>query len=181
MRPRCSTLLVVLIVVGAATAVKAEPPVRSDGAIIDSETRSVVAVAPLGESAATFLDFHSARVAHDLILFKPTLVGITPAGLARNAALFARSPAKKELRFFIPAEGGDALEVRRARDRLVLFRGPQAQGPAVAIGLAMFGASTILSAHAPPPLRVLFDGPVHLGPAIFDGGGMGAGVGGRFL
>jgi hypothetical protein len=43
----------------------------------------------------------------------------------------------------------------------------------------MFTAATILSAHAPRPLRVLFDGPVHFGPAIFDGGGMGAGIAGR--
>jgi hypothetical protein len=173
--------LIVLVALVAAGAAQAEPPVRSDGASIDSETRTVVTVAPLADGAATFVDFHSARVAHDLMLFKPTLVGITPAGPARNDALFARSPAKKQLRFFVPAEGGDALEVRRDRDRLVLFRGPQAQGQAVAIGLAMFGASTVLSAHAPRPLRVLFDGPVHVGPAIFDGGGMGAGVGGRFL
>jgi hypothetical protein len=38
---------------------------------------------------------------------------------------------------------------------------------------------TVLSAHAPRPFRVIFDGPVHVGPAIFDGGGMGAGIAGR--
>ena len=65
------------------------------------------------------------------------------------------------------------------RDRLVLFRGPQHQGATFALGMAMFGATTILSAHVPRPLRVIFDGPVHLGPAIFDGGGMGAGIAGR--
>jgi len=86
---------------------------------------------------------------------------------------------KKEITFLAPAEGGDALEVRRDRDRLVLFRGPEAQGAAVAVGLAMFTAATILSAHAPRPLRGVFDGPVHVGPAIFDGGGMGAGIAGR--
>jgi len=86
---------------------------------------------------------------------------------------------KKEITFLAPAEGGDALEVRRDRDRLVLFRGPEVQGAAVAVGLAMFTAATILSAHAPRPLRGVFDGPVHVGPAIFDGGGMGAGIAGR--
>ena len=116
------------------------------------------------------------------MLFKPTLIGITPAGPARQTALFDRSPAKKKMiQFFVPAGGGDGLEVRRDRDRLVLFRGPQSQGGAVAVGLAMFAATTIASAHAPRPLRVLFDARVHLGPAIFDGGGMGAGLAGRFL
>ncbi|HEY1586814.1 MAG TPA: hypothetical protein VGH63_14070 [Polyangia bacterium] len=28
--------------------------------------------------------------------------------------------------------------------------------------------------------RAVVDGPVHVGPALFEGGGMGAGVGGRF-
>ena len=99
----------------------------------------------------TFVELHSARVEKDLLQFK------------------------LQLRFV------DALEVRRERDRLMLFRAPQSQGEAVGIGLAMFAATTILSAHAPRPLRVVFDGPVHLGPAIFDGGGMGAGIGARGL
>src|SRR6476620_7050465 len=107
--------------------------------------------APPATVAASFVEFHSARVANDLMLFKPTLVGITPAGPARNGALFARSPSKKQIQYFVPAEGGDALEVRRDRDRLVLFRGPEAQGAAIAIGLGMFAASTVLSAHAPRP------------------------------
>ena len=47
--------------------------------------------------------------------------------------------------------------------------------------LAMFGVATVLSAHAPRPFRILFDGPVHLGPAIFDGGGMGAGIAGKIF
>jgi len=172
-----------VVLAALATPAAAQPRAlpRRDGAIIDSATRTVVVVAAPAWNAPSFVEFHSARVERDLMLFKPTLIGIRPAGPARNAALFDRSPAKKQLRFFVPAEGGDSLEVRRDRDRLVLFRGPQSQGGAVAIGLGMFAATTILSAHAPRPLRVLFDARVHLGPAIFDGGGMGAGLAGRFL
>jgi len=174
-RPRrLFAALVVLVALGTPAAAQPQPVLRSDGAIIDSTTRTVVVVAPPATNAPSFIAFHSARVEHDLMLFKPTLVGITPAGPARNAALFDRSPAKKKTRFLVPAEGGDSLEVRRDRDRLVLFRGPQSQGSAVAIGLRMFAATTILSAHAPRPLRLLFDARVHLGPAILDGGGMGA-------
>jgi hypothetical protein len=157
-------------------------PTADDGAKIDPATRTVLDVAPLANASPSFVEFHSARVENDLMMFKPTLVGITPAGPARNADLIAASPVKKkQMRFLVAAQGGDVLEVRRDRDRLVLFRGPQPQGAAVGIGLAMFGATTILAAHAPRPLRVLFDGPVHLGPAIFDGGGMGAGIAGRGL
>ena len=183
MRTRGSWTVLAVVLLALVTPAAAEPqaPPRSDGAIIDSATRTVVAVAPPTTDAPSFVEFHSTRVEHDLLLFKPTLIGITPAGPARNSALFARSPAKKKIRFFVPAEGGDSLEVRRDRDRLVLFRGPQSQGGAIAVGLAMFGATTILSAHAPRPLRVLFDARVHLGPAIFDGGGMGAGIAGRLL
>jgi hypothetical protein len=152
----------------------------NQGARIEPSTRTVDAVAPPLTDPATFVELHSARVEHDLMLFKPTLVGMTPAGPARNA-LLERAPAKRQVRFFVPAESADGLEVRRDRDRLVLFRGPQAQGTAVATGLAMFVATTILSAHAPRAVRALFDGPIHLGPAIFDGGGMGAGIAGRSL
>lgn len=152
---------------------------ETDGATIDPATGTVPAVAPPAAASPTFVEAHSARVEHDLMLFRPTLVGISPAAPAGTPDLLAPSPMKKEFSFLVPAEGGDALEVRRERDRLVLFRGPQAQGAAVAIGLAMFAATTIMSAHMPRPLRVVFDGPVHLGPAIFDGGGMGAGIAGR--
>jgi hypothetical protein len=72
------------------------------------------------------------------------------------------------------------LELLRERDRLQLFGVVQNEGNA-GYGVAMFAAVTILAAHAPSFLRPLFDGPVHLGPAVFDNGGMGAGIGGCFL
>jgi hypothetical protein len=72
----------------------------------------------------------------------------------------------------------DRLSVLRERDRLLLFGVHDTQA---GYGAALFGAVTVFAAHAPGPLRVLFDEPVHLGPAVFDQGGMGAGIGGRFL
>jgi hypothetical protein len=131
--------------------------------------------------APTFVEFHSARVENDLLLFSPARVA-TLAVHTRDAELFAAPPKEKPtMRLFTPVNVVDALEVRRERDKMLLFRGgaQPAQGGAVALGVAMFGAATILSAHAPRPLRVLFDGRVHFGPAIFDGGGMGAGVAGQ--
>lgn len=150
---------------------------------LDAETGIGPAVPPPIVTTPGFFATHSKRVERDLMLFQPTLVGLLP-GARRNAELVAKTPNKKkkeQFSFFTPLRTADDLEVHRDRDRLALFRTPQPQGSAVALGLAMFASATIASAHAPRPLRVLFDGPVHIGPAIFDGGGMGAGLSGRWL
>lgn len=91
---------------------------QKDGAAIDVETGTVFVVAAPVQVSTTFVEFHSARVEHDLMLFKPTLVGIAPIGRSRNAELFSTAPAKKAFGFLAPAESGDALEVRRDRDPL---------------------------------------------------------------
>ncbi len=71
------------------------------------------------------------------------------------------------------------LGLARERDLLLLGgRAPSLQ--AGALGSMVMGAAVVLAAHAPDKLRPLVDGPVHVGPALFEGGGMGAGVGGRF-
>ncbi len=71
------------------------------------------------------------------------------------------------------------LGLQRERDALLLGgRAPSLQ--AGAMGSAVMGAAVVLAAHAPARLRAVVDGPVHVGPALFEGGGMGAGVGGRF-
>jgi hypothetical protein len=149
----------------------------------DLQASSIVTVAPLPSLSIspTFVEIHTARVENDLVLFQPTLVGITPSVRPSDNPLLRGPPVQEKLRFFAPTKAEDELAVLRDRDKLLLFRGPQPQGAAVGIGVAMFGAATLLSAHAPRALRVLFDGPVHLGPAVFDGGGMGAGIGARGL
>ncbi len=171
-------LFTMIVLFGAATSAEARkhrraatPLVLEDrgastgnrGAKLDAR-RGAALVVPALTVVPSFVEFHSARVENDLLLFQPTLIGITL------------------LRSLTPARAADDLEVRRDRDRLLLFRETQPQGASVGLGLAMFGATTILSAHAPRPLRMFFDRPVlHLGPAVFDGGGMGAGVAGRGL
>jgi hypothetical protein len=165
--------------IAAATAFAApsqsqlpEASERSDGAKLDAASLAAPALLDLPK---TFVEAHSARVEKDLLLFKPTLVGVAPSGAPRLATV----AAKNTQRFFAPAETAEGLDIRRERDRLALLRGPQDPSSALALGAAMFAATTFLSAHAPRPLRIVFDGPIHLGPAIFDGGGMGAGIGGR--
>ena len=85
---------------------------------------------------------------------------------------------------FVPArtveEQQDRLSAARARDALRLPGGLPESLQAGACGAALFGAAVVLAAHAPAALRPIVDGPVHLGPALFDSGGLGAGIGGRF-
>ncbi|MGZ3442106.1 MAG: hypothetical protein ACXVDD_21455 [Polyangia bacterium] len=73
----------------------------------------------------------------------------------------------------------DHLASARERDELLLPGGaPSMQSGA--IGAMMMGAAVVVAAHMPDRARAVIDGVVHFGPAMFEGGGMGAGVGGRF-
>lgn len=71
------------------------------------------------------------------------------------------------------------LDTMRERDTLELY-GPTPGSPtSTALGIGLFAGVVVSAAHTPLPLRFAFDRTLHLGPAIFDGGGMGAGFGGR--
>ena len=73
----------------------------------------------------------------------------------------------------------DRLAQARERDMLLLGgRTPSLQSGA--LGSMVMGAAVVMVAHAPKRVRAIVDGAVHVGPALFEGGGMGAGVGGRF-
>src|SRR5689334_13967641 len=61
----------------------------------------------------------------------------------------------------------DRLEQLRDRDALLLPAGRTPSWGAGGLGAAMLGATIVLAAHAPAPLRPLFDARVHLGPALF--------------
>jgi hypothetical protein len=76
-------------------------------------------------------------------------------------------------------EDQNRLQEHRDRDTLLL-PGGRASLEAGAAGSMVMGAAVVLAAHAPKRMRAIVDGPVHVGPAMFEGGGMGAGVGGRF-
>jgi hypothetical protein len=65
------------------------------------------------------------------------------------------------------------LESMRDRDAWLRFGSVGGPG-ASALGAALFSGAVVGSAHGPLRMRA-----VHIGPAIFDGGGMGAGFGGR--
>jgi hypothetical protein len=72
------------------------------------------------------------------------------------------------------------LEGPRERDALLLPGGAPSMR-AAGMGAAMMGAAVALAAHAPEKVRaVVVDGRVHFGPALFEEGGMGVGIGGKF-
>jgi hypothetical protein len=75
-------------------------------------------------------------------------------------------------------EQQNRLQSARQRDGLVLPGGAQSMQSG-AMGAMMMGAAIVVAAHMPERVRVVVDGSVHFGPARFEGGGMGAGVGGR--
>jgi hypothetical protein len=73
---------------------------------------------------------------------------------------------------------GYTLETMRERDALELYGATPGTPTATGLGIGVFATTVVSAAHAPLPLRFAFDRTLHLGPAVFDGGGMGAGFGG---
>jgi hypothetical protein len=115
------------------------------------------------------------RVRYDLFLFQAIPVDLNP--LLRTERSLTPSP---KIRFWSAPPTDDLLAIYRQRDRLLYFRDMPLSGAHLAMGFGVFAAAALLSAHAPRPLRILFDHSFHLGPAIFDRSGMGIGFGGRF-
>jgi len=76
-------------------------------------------------------------------------------------------------------EDENPLAQYRERDALLLPGGAPSLRSS-AMGAMVMGAAVVLAAHAPRRVRAVVDGPVHVGPALFEGGGLGAGVGARF-
>jgi hypothetical protein len=72
------------------------------------------------------------------------------------------------------------IDAMRERDRLRLYGVTPGSPGANGFGAALFSATIVAAAHAPRPLRRIFDGRLHIGPAILDGGATGAGAGARF-
>jgi hypothetical protein len=74
---------------------------------------------------------------------------------------------------------GYTLEDARERDELRLPGPTPGTSTSTMAGIGLFSFAVFGSAHTPQFLQFAFDRTLHLGPAIFDGGGMGAGFGGR--
>ena len=129
----------------------------------------------------SYFEVHSRRVQHDFLSFDFEMAGGNPA--VHPAPPPASADARASFSFAPPDASEDPLAQRRELDRLLLFRdAAQLADPGdIALGIGLFVTAVFTAAHAPPPLRFLFDRRLHLGPAIFQGGGMGAGVGGTFL
>jgi hypothetical protein len=74
---------------------------------------------------------------------------------------------------------GYTLEQNRQRDQLRLYGSTPGTPTSTMAGIGVFSMAVFSVAHTPKALGFAFDRGMHLGPAIFDGGGMGAGFGGH--
>jgi hypothetical protein len=72
-----------------------------------------------------------------------------------------------------------SLDTMRERDTLSLYGPTPGTNLSTGLGTGLFTALVVSTAHTPEWLRFAYDRALHLGPAIFEGGGMGAGFGGR--
>jgi len=101
-----------------------------------------------------------------------------PMRSLRRPSYFEQHSARVE-RDLLMFEHGYTLERMRERDTLELYGPTPGSATSTALGVGVFSAVVVTAAHTPPALRFAFDRSLHVGPAIFDGGGMGAGFGGR--
>lgn len=102
----------------------------------------------------------------------------TPAGSPPTPSYFEQHSARVE-RDLLSFRHGYTLQQMRERDTLQLYGPTPGTSASTAAGIGVFSAVVVAAAHTPAPLRFAFDRSLHVGPAIFDGGGMGAGFGGR--
>jgi hypothetical protein len=96
-----------------------------------------------------------------------------------HAPTYFEEHSKRVTHDMLLFQHGYTLETMRARDQLYLYGATPGTATSTGLGIGVLSTAIISSAHAPLPLRFAFDRTLHLGPAIFDGGGMGAGFGGR--
>lgn len=124
----------------------------------------------------------------------PLRLVVAPCEDESGAALRCASPIRKVprtvsyfeaherlvMRDMVSFNHSYTLEYLRDRDLLRLYGPTPGSTAGVSYGVAMFSTAVLAAAHMPPgPARVIFDHTVHFGPALFEGGGMGAGIGAR--
>jgi hypothetical protein len=98
----------------------------------------------------------------------------TPA----RASYFRRHAARVE-RTVLVFQHDYTLEGTRERDALQLYGPTPGNKAATASGVALFSSVVVGAAHTPRALGFAFDGALHLGPAVFSGGALGAAFGGH--
>ncbi len=97
----------------------------------------------------------------------------------RRPSYFEQHAARVE-RHLLKFDHGYTLERMRERDELERYGATPGTPVSAARGAAIFSATVVATAHTPAAFAFAFDRLLHVGPAIFDAGGMGAGVGGHW-
>jgi hypothetical protein len=101
-----------------------------------------------------------------------------PTPSPRPESYFEHHSARVE-RDLLHFQQSYTLDRMRERDSLELYGPTPGTSASTATGVGVFSAVVVGAAHTPKVLRFAFDRSLHLGPAIFDGGGLGAGFGGH--
>ena len=101
-----------------------------------------------------------------------------PAPSLRTPSYFEQHSGRVE-RDLLLFHHGYTLERMRERDTLELYGLTPGSPTSTALGVGLFSNVVVAAAHTPAALRFAFDRSLHLGPAVLDGGGLGAGFGGR--
>ncbi len=153
-------------------AARVSPPANAEALVATPAT-----IERMVDLRPTLLQAHAERVQSVLFLFKtdgeppPPTPDLTTFRPPTGALL---SPQREVFLLMPPAEA--LFETARARERMLMFRPLRVDSTSDALGVLLFTASTLFAARAPSPIR-RFQRKVHLGPAIFDGGGLGVAVG----
>jgi hypothetical protein len=98
---------------------------------------------------------------------------------ARHATSYFQQHAARVERTLLMFQHDYTLESVRERDALQLYGPTPGNEAATASGIALFSTVVVGAAHTPRALGFAFDGALHLGPALFAGGGLGAAFGGN--
>ena len=118
----------------------------------------------------SFLETRALQISLGMVLFDPDLTTVNPM-LGADAL-----PAPRDrMNLVPPAVTYDVIQQERERDQLYLASRPTSTA-ALGVAIGVFTGMSILASQPPLPIRPLFKGPVQIGPATFEYGGLGVGL-----
>jgi hypothetical protein len=118
----------------------------------------------------SFLETRALRISLGMVLFDPDLTTVTPILGAGPLP-----PPRGRMNLVPPALTEDVIQQERERDQIYLASRPTSTA-ALGLSVLVFTGISILASQPPLPLRRLFNGPVQIGPATFEYGGLGIGL-----
>lgn len=122
------------------------------------------------ERPYTFLESRARAIARAMVLFDADLSSVAP--VMRCQPL----PPEPDRMNLVPQPATeDVVQLQRHLTQMLLAARPTS-GALLAMAISVFSGLSFLTSEPPPLLRSIFHGPVHLGPATYEYGGLGLGV-----